>query len=429
MRIAILSDFHFGFGAGGERKDDPYDAFAEAIEKALHCDLIIFGGDLFDSRNPDSETFARSMELMSRPLLMQSDVKLIQGIGKDVSKISEMALMGIPMVAIHGTHERRTRGLMNPVEALERAGFLLYLHCNGVVFEKNGERVAIQGMSGVPDQYAESVLSEWDPKPEHGCFNIFLLHQSISEFLYAKHTLDLAKLPKGFDLYVDGHIHEAKADEYAGKPFLLAGSLIPTQLKEESEKPKGFWIIETSVKDRVKPEGMRFSEVTDRDGLRIYWIELENQRRFYYRAFDGQGIEEMEKELNEIAEANREKKPLVRVSLKKANDALIKELEMKFGEKFLLSFRKEKEIKKIPTKTLEEHKLSVEDMGRKILRQNLKKAKLDSNTFEGIFELLVEGKSKEVEGMLTEPPPAGEKEQQKKPEPVKGAKQTVLFRK
>ncbi|NIQ17993.1 MAG: hypothetical protein GTN43_04250, partial [Candidatus Aenigmarchaeota archaeon] len=86
---------------------------------------------------------------MIKPLLVKNDVKLVKGIEKDISKISEIALMGIPIVAIHGTHERRTKGLLNPVEALEKAGFLIYLHCNGVIFKKGSERVAVHGMSGV----------------------------------------------------------------------------------------------------------------------------------------------------------------------------------------------------------------------------------------------------------------------------------------
>ncbi len=430
MRIAILSDFHFGFGAGTERAEDAYEAFGEAIEKSLGCDLIIFGGDLFDTRNPDAETLTKAMELMIKPLLTQNNVRLMQGIGKDKSKISEIALMGIPIVAIHGTHERRTKGLLNPVEALEKAGFLIYLHRNGVIFEKGGERIAIHGMSGVPDQYAESVISEWNPKPEHGCFNILLLHQSITEFLYATHTLDLGKIPKGFDLYVNGHIHEAKSEEYAGKPFLLTGSLIPTQLKEESEKSKGFWIVETSLRDRMKAnENLKLSKVIDKNGTRICWVDLENQRKVYYRTFEKGGIEAIENELKGIAQENPEKKPIVRLNLKGTKDTLVNEIEMKFGEKLILSFKRGREEKKFPTKTLEEHKLSVEEMGRNILMENLRTSGLDPKIFENLFELLVEGKNEEVMERLIKIPGKTERPKKEGKELVKKeeAKQTILF--
>ncbi len=421
MRIAILSDFHFGFGAGTERQEDSYEAFREAIEKTKDCDLIIFGGDVFDTRNPDAETLTKAMELMIKPLLVKNDVKLVKGIEKDISKISEIALMGIPIVAIHGTHERRTKGLLNPVEALEKAGFLIYLHCNGVIFKKGSERVAVHGMSGVPDQYAENVISNWKPKPEQGCFNIFLLHQSVTEFLYAPHTLDLNKIPKGFDLYINGHVHEARQSKYNGKSFLLTGSLIPTQLKEESEKLKGFWVVETKGKD--------VSE--------IQWVELENQRKVYYKTFENEGIETIEGELNKIVQENPEKKPIVRLNLKGAKDTLVNEIEMKFAEKLLLSFKREKHERKLPSKTLEEHKLSVEEMGKKILLENLKKANLDPKTFENLFELLVEGKTEEAMERLMKIPvrkeraekPKTPKKEEKREEKKVKVKQTTLFEK
>jgi DNA repair exonuclease SbcCD nuclease subunit len=420
MRIAILSDFHFGFGAGSERAEDCYDAFREAVEKALGCDLMIFAGDMFDTRNPDAETLARAMELMVPALLRQNDIRLLQGIGKDASKVSEIAVMGIPIVAIHGTHERRTKGFLNPVEALEKAGFLVYLHCNGVIFEKEGERVAIQGMSGVPDQYADGVLSNWNPAPEHGCFNIFVLHQSITEFLYAEHTLDLNKLPKGFDLYVNGHIHEAKESEYDGKPFILTGSLIPTQIKEGSEAPKGFYIAETSVRD-LAGETPDAKKVFDKKGVRIYWLPLERQRKVYARTFENPTMEGIEKEIDAVLAKEHEKNPIVRIDLKgKFSETLAKEIEVKFGSRAILSLKKAAEKGELPRRTLEEHKLSVEETGRKIMLENLKKAGLNQKLFENLFELLVEGKTDETIDLLTKAPEREGK--------AKNPRQTMLFR-
>jgi len=412
MKIAILSDFHFGFGAGTEREEDPYEAVREAIEKAIDSDLIILGGDIFDNRNPNTETLTRAMELLINPLLKISGTRLVKGIGKNTEKISKIALMGIPIVAIHGTHERRTKGLLNPVEAMEKAGFLIYLHCNSAVFEKNGEKVAVHGMSGVPDQYAESVLKNWNPKPVEGCFNIFILHQSITEFLYTQHTIDIEKLPKGFDLYVNGHIHEPRKSEYSGKPLLMTGSLIPTQLKEESTKPKGFWTIETKTQE-------------------IRWIPLDNQRKVYYKTFENPDMETIEKELKKVLEVKHEKKPIVRMKLKgKFSNTLVSEMESKFGDKVLLSFRKEAQKDELPTKTLEEHKLSVEEMGRKFLLENLERSRLDPKIFENLFELLVEGKTEEGMKILMEIPEIKKKDEHRdKEKQEKPVKQTKLFEK
>ena len=411
MRISILSDFHFGFGEGTEREEDTYEAVKEAMEKASESDMILLGGDIFDTRNPDTETFTRAMEILTKPLLTKSETKLVRGLGKDVSKVSKIALMGIPIVGIHGTHERRTKGLLNPVEALEKAGFMVYLHCNGVVFEKNGEKVAVFGMSGVPDQYAESVVKDWNPKPLQGCFNIFVLHQSITEFLYAPQTLDLKTLPKGFDLYVNGHIHEPQKSEYDGKPFLLTGSLIPTQLKEESTKSKGFWIFETETNE-------------------IRWTPLENQRRVYYKTFENPDIETIEKELKKILGEEHVKKPILRINLKgKVKNTLTDEIESKFGDKFLLSFKKDIRREELPTRTLEEHKLSVEEMGRRLLLDNLEKSGLDPKFFEDVFELLVEGKTDKATEMLMDIPGKKGDEKEEKSRAKTGEKKSIKSQK
>ncbi len=383
MKIAILSDFHFGFGRGTEREDDPYSAVSEALEKLDGIDLILLGGDLFDSRTPDAAVLSRAMELLHRPLLEVSPVKFSGFMGdRKGEEPSGMALLGIPVVSIHGTHERRVKGLINPVQALEKAGFLIHLHCDGAVFEKEGERVCIQGLSGVPDQYAESVLQEWDPKPLEGCFNIFILHQSVTEFLYAPDTIDLGKIPMGFDYYVNGHIHNPKLTSYEGKPFLLTGSLIPTQLrKEESKEPKSFWILDTRTGETRR-------------------VPLERQRRFYYVDFGGR--EAFVRKAESIISENPETKPIIRVDVPKdVSDEVVSEIEARYRDRVILSVRKETiEEKKFDSRTLEEHKLSVEELGKKLLGQNLEKEGLDPRIFEDVFELLVAGKSDEAVEML-----------------------------
>lgn len=384
MKLAIISDLHFGFGAGTEREDDAFSAASEAFGKAKDADLIILGGDIFDSRDPDADILSRSMEILQEPLLEKASGARLVGFlgGKAHDSVSRMSLLGIPVVSIHGTHERRAKGLINPVQALEKAGFVIHLHCNGVIFEKKGEKVCVQGLSGVPDQYAEAVLKEWNPKPVEGCFNVFLLHQSVTEFLYAEHTLDLEKIPKGFDLYVNGHIHESDKSLYGGRPFLIAGSLIPTQLrKEESGKSKCFWKFDTKTGEWEQ-------------------VFLTGQRGFYFVDFKDQPS--FEKEMRRIITGNLEMKPIVKVSFpKEVSNSVVSEVEAKYREGVILSVKKETmEERRFESKTLEEHKLSVEELGRRLLAENLGRAGLDPRVFESVFELLAAGKADEAMGLM-----------------------------
>jgi DNA repair exonuclease SbcCD nuclease subunit len=384
MKLAIISDLHFGFGAGTEREEDAFSAAAEAFEKAKDADLIILGGDIFDSRDPDADILSRSMEILQKPLLEKASGAKLAGFvgGKMHDSVSRMSLLGIPVVSIHGTHERRAKGLINPVQALEKAGFVIHIHCNGVIFEKKGEKVCVQGLSGVPDQYAETVLKEWDPKPVEGCYNIFVLHQSVTEFLYAEHTLDLEKIPKGFDVYVNGHIHESDKSLYGGKPFLIAGSLIPTQLrKEESGKAKCFWKFDTKTGEWEQ-------------------VFLTGQRGFYFIEFKGH--EAFESEMRRIITENLGLKPIVKVSFpKEAGNSVVSEVESKYREGVILSVKKEViEERRFEAKTLEEHKLSVEELGRRLLAENLGRAGLDPGVFDQVFELLAAGKADEAMGLM-----------------------------
>ncbi len=375
MKIAVISDIHMGFGSETERQEDPYKAFSEALEKSLDSDLIILPGDIFDSRTPNADVLTRAMELLQKPMLTESRTEV-------VSK-HQLLKKGIPVIAIHGTHERRVKDLLNPVQALERAGFLIYLHCNTVILEKGGEKIAIHGMSTVPDQYGETVLKEWNPKPIDGCFNILVTHQSIAPFLYAPYLIPLESLPRGFDLYINGHIHGSKKVEYAGAPFIIPGSLVPTQITKDLTK-HSFCKIETE-NGKIKY---------------IDFIELENQRKIFYKEFEKEAsLVEIEDYLKQIAEEKHALKPIVKLIV--SNKTLpMNELVNKFQDKIILYYKKDVDEEKIEVKTIEERVESVQELSKKLLRQNLQNLNLDNKRFEMIFELLAEGKKEKVIELL-----------------------------
>jgi DNA repair exonuclease SbcCD nuclease subunit len=373
MRVCVFSDTHLGYGRGSETYEDSFRALNEVIRNGLGCDLILVAGDLFDSRNPDAEVLTRAMESLIPTLTKDNGSRIVGLVDRKAEGLNPMHHQGIPVVMIHGTHERRVKGLLNPIQALEKAGFAIHLHCNGIIIGKDGEKVCIQGMSGVPDQFSESVLSNWKPEPVKGCYNVFMIHQSLSPFMYSPHAMPVEKLPKGFDLYVSGHVHESQEAEYSGKPFIIPGSMARTQMNRDSEKPLGFFIIDTKG-------GIEFNE-------------LEDQRRFYFIEMKEEGLGEIEERLEEISERGHGLKPLVRVRVKGERRSLpVRELEEKFSGKMILSFRTSFEEREIKRVGIEEHRLSVNELGRKILGENLKSGGLDADLFERIFELLLHRK-------------------------------------
>jgi len=353
MKITILSDIHMGYGPG-ERENDPFDVLDETIKKNLDSDVFLLPGDIFDKRNPKTETITRAMKILVNTLTTKSDVKITQGVNKDLSELSPMNHQGIPVVAISGTHERRARGLVNVIEAFEHAGFFIYLHCNGVVIEKDGEKVCIQGLSGVPEQFASSVLGEWNPKPVEGCVNILMIHQDLVEFMYTKSGIKLSQFPKGFDLYACGHIHGSQKQQLDKGQLLICGSPVTTQLKEEETQEKGYWTFDTKTKS-------------------IDFQPLENSRKVY--------IISDEKEIESILSKPHKKKPIIRLKTKNNPDV------SKYEDKALIYIKKEIE-KELPLKTLDEHKISVQDLGKKLLMENLKESGLDLETFENLILII-----------------------------------------
>jgi DNA repair exonuclease SbcCD nuclease subunit len=375
MRVAIISDLHFGFANASEREEDSFIQGREAIEAALDgkADVILIAGDVFDSRVPTQDILAKTMEIFQEPLHAKSSkVKVVDSINKKRGEIAQAPFRGVPVIAIHGTHERRGRGLTNPLQVTEKAGLLVHLHCQTIVLEAGGEKLAVHGLSGVPERYAKDVLEEWNPKAVEGATNILLLHQNIDEFLYTGtdfKSLELADMPKGFDLVVNGHIHWACQDELKqGGKFLIPGSSIRTQLtKQESEIEKRIYFFENGE---------------------LEFKKLESPREFHYKTLEikegtpSSIISELESFLEEIPIKDR--KPLVKVilkgSLKKGyskTDISLSYLEKKFKGKLILRIAKNK----LESETVldrsdllskkEGRALSIEERGQELLKMHL----------------------------------------------------------
>ena len=221
MKIAIIGDTHLGYPRFyADSFTQAKAAFGDASKKA---DLILFLGDLYDSRVPS-----------------------LQVLGDAISIFRSLK---IPVYAIHGNHERRSRGALNPVQLLERAGLLAHLHFSSAVFEKEGEKIFIAGMGNVPDDLAQGALKKLAGKltPPEGAFSILMLHQSFKEYVYGENLSSLNDLePLGYSLYLNGHIHAQK--EGMDGRFLIPGSTVLTQLTREETKPKGYILYDTQSK-------------------------------------------------------------------------------------------------------------------------------------------------------------------------------------
>ncbi|MCL5413495.1 MAG: hypothetical protein M1569_03790 [Candidatus Marsarchaeota archaeon] len=132
------------------------------------------------------------------------------------------------------------------MDILGLAGLVVDVSNATAVLRKGDEKVAVRGIGGIADDRFREVVSKENPVPVNGAFNIFMFHESLYELLpFNQEFMHIAELPSGFDLYVNGHIHNKVEMKVHGKKLLIPGSTVLTQLKEGEQEPKGFYIFDT----------------------------------------------------------------------------------------------------------------------------------------------------------------------------------------
>lgn len=312
MKISIISDTHFGYKWNEERGKDPFENAKEAFERSIDADLIILPGDIFDKKIPKQEVLDKASDVLETAMDGERTVEADKELGIHGS--------GVPTVAIHGTHERRPREYTNPIELMSNTGHLHHLDNEKTVFEKDGEKVAVFGLSGVPERYAPKALEKFDPQPVEDAFNILIVHQSIEGFVYTSDDheyLSLEDFPEGFDLIINGHIHWYNLQRFKegeDKPLILPGSTVTTQMnKIEAEKPKGFVRLDTEEEE-------------------LEFRELENTRNVHYIEIevDGEEWTDVKKRaIEKLEEIDDEKKPLVNLKIKGETSGRVNPRELK----------------------------------------------------------------------------------------------------
>jgi len=394
MKIGIISDTHFGFKEDSELELDCYINFEQALRYCVeNTDIILMPGDLFDLEEPSQKTFQNVFHTLKEHIGKQKTLALDK---KDM-------LLKVPVVVIAGTHEYKGKGYISPIDVLESAKYIYQLKHNNIVFEKDKEKVNVSGMAGVPEKVAKDILAKLDFKAIENAVNIFMTHQSYNELLTFDDemisNLSLEDLPKGFDLYINGHIHKKHFIKTEKGPFLIPGSTIITQIKKnEILEKRGFYIYDTKTKD------LEFKEIPiQRD---YYYLEL-NEENITKQELINKINAEIEKIKNNYSKYNYAKKEIV----------LNPVLKIKLSAKLTMTENKslnEKDFntenvilildKKIETEDLknkidiinfEQDKINALEKSKEIFLQNLKDAGF-KNSFDP-EELLILLKDKHPE--------------------------------
>jgi DNA repair exonuclease SbcCD nuclease subunit len=384
-----MSDFHLGYS------DDALVQAREALAKGVaEADIVILAGDLFDHRVPKQEVLHEAIELfgaLKAEAQRKGRLKGLRAWAVDEKGERREIPLEAPFLAIYGTHERRSKGLVNAVQMLAAAGLVHNLHARRLLVEKDGELVAFQGMGGLPEEFARQALKLLDPKPVPGAFNVFVIHQTLKELIpFNEEFLSVPDLPAGFDLYVNGHIHWNRELREGGRHVLLPGSTVITQMKPNEQHGKGYYLYDTAGKSA------EFKHINARP---FHYLELK-----FEHATPARVEKETRARLEEALAKERRGKPLVKLKLlgtlaKGFTPASVDSaaLEKEYLPRAFVSVDKEFEAEELKQKVellrrLREERLSSKEMGLKLLREKLDAMKSPlAPRAEELFEALAAG--------------------------------------
>lgn len=241
MKFAHLADCHIGSWRDPKLKDASTEAFVRAIDISLQnkVDFILISGDLFNT-----------------PLPAMDSLK------KTVSKMKEANDAGIPIYLIAGSHDYSPSG-KTMLDVLESAGLVHNvmkgsiengnLKLNFTVDKKTGAKITglFGKRLGLEKTYYEHLARE-NLENEPG-YKIFLFHSGIDELKsrQMEHIISspVSLLPKNFNYYAGGHVHEKSISKLEGYGTIsYPGPLFPNSFREIEDFGRGgFFIVEDGI--------------------------------------------------------------------------------------------------------------------------------------------------------------------------------------
>jgi len=245
MKFAHIADTHIGAHREPTLDQLEEQSFSTAMDKCMEnkVDFIIISGDLFQSGIPD-----------------------LASVDKAVKKMREVREAEIPIYVIYGSHDYNPNG-KSIVDILDSTGLIKKivkgevvdgkLKLEFIIDPKTG--VKLVGISarkmGLESKFYE-ILDRETLEREDG-FKIFVFHSGIDEFkpkhLAQMESIPVSYLPKRFDYYAGGHIHEKAEHKLPGyERIVFPGTLFASYPRDFEANAKGvqrgFYIVHFNKK-------------------------------------------------------------------------------------------------------------------------------------------------------------------------------------
>ena len=233
MRFAHLSDSHLGHKQFGilQRETDFYDVFAKNVDKIIEndVDFVIHSGDLFDNNRPPAEAIIAFQDALMR----FNEAK-------------------IPIYAIAGNHDSILReGSMPPQVIFKRLGLKLISPDNPAYLEGP---VLICGIPYTASINSQALIEKYNKLSQYAdkyLKSILVSHQGIDKWMHEhSYEVELDQMPKNFDYYAMGHIHNYIEQDFGKGKLVFPGSMELMRTSEVNanyrEFGKGFVVVDLS---------------------------------------------------------------------------------------------------------------------------------------------------------------------------------------
>jgi len=247
-KFAHMADLHLGANRHPILEALELEKYNEAIDKCIEekVDFVIISGDIFHIGIPDLSVVKYCFK-----------------------KLKELYDLNIPVYVIFGSHDHNPNsdsivnilevtGLINNVANPIDAG-KGKIGLDFVIDKKTGAKIV--GLNarrgGIEREYFERLDLKTLEK-EKG-FKIFCFHAGLSEFkpghMAAMETIPISNLPKGFDYYAGGHIHQRAEESIKGYEKIVYPGPIFSGYSRDLEQTargenRGFFIVEFDDKIR-----------------------------------------------------------------------------------------------------------------------------------------------------------------------------------
>ncbi len=248
MKFAHTADIHIGSYENSPKLSKlEENAFYSMMDQCIenNVDFIVIAGDLFDSARPD--------------------LSIVDRIVKKMKQIREKDII---IYVVYGSHDYNPGG-KSIIDILVSTGLIVNLFnekkidgklkLEFTIDNKTGIRlVGVPGKrSGLENEYYKNLDREYLEKEEG--IKIFVFHSGLDELIDIKNDsehISIKSLPKGFDYYAGGHLHN-KFDPYKYEEYgTIAFPGIPFSIRSKDLKndTRGFYLVNIDEDKSIKTE-------------------------------------------------------------------------------------------------------------------------------------------------------------------------------